>query len=59
MEIVVVVAVDTADVVVDTAGVVVEKTAVVVVAVDSSFSDCPDIVSCCLGEPPDHSHAIS
>ena len=43
---------------VDTAAVVVEKT-VVVVAVDSNFSDCPEIASYCLEEPPDHSHGIS
>ena len=42
---------------VDTAAVVVEKT--VVVAVDSNFSDCPEIASYCLEEPPDHSHGIS
>ena len=46
---------------VDTVGVVVEKTVVVVAVVvaDSSFSDCPEIVSYCPEGPPDHSHAIS
>ena len=42
---------------VDTAVVVVEKT--VVDVVDSNFSDCPEIASYCLEEPPDHSHGIS
>ena len=43
---------------VDNAGAVVGKTAVVA-AVDSNFSDCPEIASYCLEEPPDHSHGIS
>ena len=46
------------DAVVGTVDGVVEKTAVVV-AVGSNFCDCPGIVSYCLEESPDHSHAIS
>ena len=53
-----VVVVGIVDAVVGSVGGVVEKTAVVV-AVGSNFCDCPGIVSYCLEESPDHSHAIS